>query len=126
DLPQRLVQQRDEAVDIDRRPAARDGPEDQVALAVEGRLQLGEAAVTHPLLGTGAFAPAAHVVVAGCAAVEAGRVQGRAAGPPAAAGGGAGGAAGEAGGAGGAAQGAGGPGAGVGTGRREPTPGAGR
>src|SRR5262245_3465408 len=44
--------------------------------ALEARLQLGVAAVTHRLLGRCAFGPAAHVVLAAAAAVHAGGVEG--------------------------------------------------
>src|SRR5437764_15346979 len=54
-LAQGLVQQRDEALGIPRRPAAGAGPRDQVRLAVESRFQLGVAAVTDLLLAACAF-----------------------------------------------------------------------
>lgn len=81
---QRGVEQRHQAVAVGARAAAGQGGQQQVAAAVEGGFELGEAAVRHGLpvfLG----AAAAHVVAAGVAAVQARRIQGdaRQAAPPA-------------------------------------------
>src|SRR5262245_17542094 len=59
---QGVLQQRDEAVGIDRRPTPRDGAEDQVADAIDGGLQLAVAAVTDPLGVLAVPRPAADVV----------------------------------------------------------------